>query len=258
MSDPQGGVPTFTVVAEDRLGAKVVHTLVDRILIEKIEWAYQGLLKDLRQWQTFPNERRYYDRKHAVLDQKEHFPRVKFHGQFKGHSWASEALHYKSLFLLYEKHWGTQFLFVARDGDKPAADRHEAFKAVYQEYQSKRPEITKRIILAFAIPEVEAWLIAGFEEQNDKERQTLKLVKQELGFNPVEHPERLTSNNREDKKDAKRRFGELCCGQDQSVIEDRCLKTSLETLKQNGQKCGLANFINQIQSKVLPLLEEPR
>jgi hypothetical protein len=103
--------------------------------------------------------------------------------------------------------------------------------------------------------ESEAWLIAGFSAQNTAERDALQALERELGFNPTLHPEKLLSNVSDTVRDAKRvarvlfePSGGLSTRSERvlSCIHD----TPLAVLERNGERAGLATFIQDIERVV--------
>lgn len=113
------------------------------------------------------------------------------------------------------------------------------------------------VVVGLPIPEIEAWVVAGFVVANDRERNTLESLRSELGFAPHESPERLTSRNNTDKRDAKRVLAVLTG--DDSEREEPCLRIpddeTLSRLKSRGRGCGLTDFLEQIETKLVPQVD---
>jgi hypothetical protein len=110
------------------------------------------------------------------------------------------------------------------------------------------------IVIAFAHTKRECWHIAGFEPESDAESQRLADIHQELGFHPCHRSEELTAKHdaANDKRSAKRVLWQLT--NDDRDREYRCLKAlPLEELAQRGKSNGLADFLTELRTHLLPL-----
>ncbi len=100
------------------------------------------------------------------------------------------------------------------------------------------------IVVGVAVPEGEAWLLAGWTPQDARDRERHAASRKHLGFDPCSAPERLTSDGKE--RDAKRHARFLVIGEGASVehadavapevddrVRDRCLR-DLSTLRTRG------------------------
>jgi hypothetical protein len=92
----------------------------------------------------------------------------------------------------------------------------------------------------------EAWLLAGFVAQNQREQQQLETIKKALdNLDPCQEPHRLRGAE-----------GDVRCAKDiWNTLSNNDIgrevacwaKTPLETLKTRGQACLLTNFLNEVQ-----------
>ena len=112
-----------------------------------------------------------------------------------------------------------------------------------------------KIILGQANPMREAWVLAGFDPENSEESETLKALRQELGFCPCEHSHKLGAKDEQAKKNPKRILSELTANHPER--EARCwTHAPLERLHARGLHNGLSPFLNEAQSTLPPLLQQ--
>jgi hypothetical protein len=107
-----------------------------------------------------------------------------------------------------------------------------------------------RVVLAFPHPEIEAWPIAVFEPRTKGEHARIRKQERQLGYSPVEEPERLTSTVSDGIADAK-------SVRDAIVADDGggdWLEIDLEVLRDRGRTCGLTDFLREVEAVVVPLL----
>lgn len=107
------------------------------------------------------------------------------------------------------------------------------------------------VALALPQPELEAWVLLGFEATTDEERTTLESVRKSIGFDPTLHPERLTSTSASSPKDAKVVCARLVPARERRNI---CLEQPLERLAERGAACGLGDFLRELAERVAPAL----
>lgn len=99
----------------------------------------------------------------------------------------------------------------------------------------------------------EAWVLAGFVVEDEGERQRLAELRRELGFDPTEHAHRLDSNDEQAKRSPKRVLRVL--SEDDHRREERCWReTPLDVLKARGGDNGLADYLDQIERVIVPLV----
>lgn len=144
---------------------------------------------------------------------------------------------------------------VLWDADDQPEERREGFARVLE--NGTRPPVGVELVVVLAVPEREAWVAAGFVAANDRDRGALESIRSELGFAPHEHPERLTSRNVTDKRDAKRVLTALTA--DDAERKAQCLRlpdeATLSMLKSRGRACGLADFFEQVEAKLVPQVD---
>jgi hypothetical protein len=110
------------------------------------------------------------------------------------------------------------------------------------------------VVIAAPDPEIEGWIVAGFQARSDDERRLLAELRKELSFDPTTQSHRLTSRPNDAKTDAKRVLARLC----DSDLERRaeCL-TDRRRLRERGAANGLGAFLDEIDKRVVPLFGAP-
>jgi hypothetical protein len=115
-----------------------------------------------------------------------------------------------------------------------------------------------QVAIAAPDPKREAWILHGYEPQNDKETSLLEDERKRLGFDPITNPERLRGDRRreaqQEDRDMKLVVERLTTGDHDR--ERRCLeRTPLTVLKDRGQATGLADYLGEVATRLLPLLD---
>ena len=107
------------------------------------------------------------------------------------------------------------------------------------------------IVLGWADPMREAWVLAGFEPESDDEREQLRTLREELGFHPCEAAHELGARNEQAKRSPKRVLGELTAGDPDR--EARCwTHTPLDRLRARGVHSGLRAFLDEVKHHLVP------
>ena len=128
--------------------------------------------------------------------------------------------------------------------------------------ESARAELADKLAFQVAIaapdPKREAWILHGYEPRNDRETTLLADERKRLGFDPITRPERLRGDRRREAdqqdRDMKLVVERLTEG---DYDRDRlCLATTpLSLLKERGQATGLADYLDEIETRLLPLVD---
>ncbi len=104
------------------------------------------------------------------------------------------------------------------------------------------------IVVGLAVMEREAWILSGFDPEDEAEVARLQAVRQQLGMDP-----RKRSHDVRDPKAALRALtaGDL-------DRERRCwLHPSLPTLRERGVENGLAAYLNDVRDRLVGLFGRP-
>jgi hypothetical protein len=110
-----------------------------------------------------------------------------------------------------------------------------------------------RVVLGCPDREGEAWMISGFEAENSAERAALDQERATLSFCPVAESHRLQEAEDGKPRSPKRVWRALTRGD--AERQERCwTEPSLEVLRARGQENGLADYLDEIERELLPLL----
>jgi hypothetical protein len=108
------------------------------------------------------------------------------------------------------------------------------------------------ILLGVAHTKRECWALAGFTPANEEERERSDALRQELGFDPCTHAQELTAEHAGAKRDAKRVLAVLTQNDVEREVRGWA-EVPLQQLEERGLHTGLAEFIQEIRSRLVPL-----
>jgi hypothetical protein len=243
--------PAWIVFCEASSDAEISTWLADRVIQEKISWALDTL-EYIRSWRGFES-----DREHTTWKAVRHLAiehGIKVHGDFGGgHRKGAYVEAHKALSLVHENFVDAKAVLLVRDTDGEL-DRREGFEAA-----RKNDDWPFAIVLALPHPEREAWVLNGFEPQDDAENQRLADERQQLGFDPRKHAEELNPGSEFDpngtpiKRSTKRILKALTNGAFDR--ERQCwTETDLHVLRSRGQQTGLTEFLREVEDRLVPLI----
>lgn len=236
----------FAVACEDRGHYEAVTLLTDRRIAEAAPWASGAVLEHVRVWLA-DDGRPWFVLKDAWGSARA--SGVRPHGHFGGAAGLPEARMFRAQLLLWKK--------LKDDGNQLDAailirdlDRKEGREGGMQQAISSGswPFV---IVGAWCIPEVEAWAIACFGPMNERERAVHTRLVNELKFDPTREPERMSSTSGSNR-DAKRVGQALFEGDHTRRL--RGFERSIDEVHACGVTCGLADFLREIDTKLVPLL----
>ena len=115
---------------------------------------------------------------------------------------------------------------------------------------SLRPE---SVLVGVAIPDIDSWVLSGFEPETAQEQERLEAQHQLLGKDPRTHGYTLGGYKNHRKRNVRRVLDALC--PNDSERRQRCwTKTPLSILRQRGAANGLTLFLNEVRQRLAPLL----
>jgi len=240
---------SLAVVCEARADFETACALADRVLCTEIDWITAEVLEDYRRWRGFQESEPFLTIQHvpALARQKN----IRAHGHFDGNPIApDEHLGRLALLLLYTLRPPPDAVLLIRDDDRQTERRRGLEQA--RRYAQERLREFKTVVLGLAHPKRECWVLAGFEPRDEEERQLLDTVRQELGFNPCTSAEQLTAKHDRDTRSAKRVL-RLLTREDWSRQADCWNEGDLELLRQRGQNTGLADYLEELRSRLIAL-----
>lgn len=102
----------------------------------------------------------------------------------------------------------------------------------------------------------EAWVLAGFDPQSKEEQDRLNSERQQLGFHPCNDAHLLTAADELAKRSAKRVLAVLT--DEVWEREAQCwTEAGLATLRARGLGSGLAEFLAEVEQRLVPLCSSP-
>jgi hypothetical protein len=118
--------------------------------------------------------------------------------------------------------------------------------------EAKELDPSMPVILGAAYPEIEAWLIEGFEPLTREEENLVAELRQELGFDPRFKASTLTAKHDNDRRGCKRVLSVLVRGEHER--KERCYSTTpLDVLRARGHTSGLTLMLDEVAAILLPL-----
>jgi hypothetical protein len=254
----------LVLIAEDRADAEAASMLADRVFIEgDAGWIDAESLPNLRQWTGIDpcvasvendNDELKAHTKWKALGTLATQHGIKSHGRGLG---ADGAAARKAILLVIKTRAqdnDIEAVVLVRDMDNQPERRASM--------ESARTELADKMAFQVAIaapdPKREAWILHGFEPQNDKEKTLLADGRKHLGFDPITNPERLRGDRRrgaeEEARDMKLVVDRLTQGEYGRQLQ--CLGTTpLSVLKERGRATGLADYLAEVETRLLPLLD---
>jgi hypothetical protein len=237
------------VVCEARADCETATGLADRVLRE-VEWIDQlDSLEQCRTWHEFEPSVHYLAWSRASDEARER--RIKAHGHFGGEPGAEDAgAARRAILVLRDAAPELRAILLIRDSDG-VSDRRRGLEQARGQFA----EIV--VVIGLAHPMRECWVLAGFEPRDDGERQRYSNARQQLGFCPCEHSERLTAKHDHDKASAKRVLGELSGRQHEREAE--CWRdVPLATLEARGSNNGLRDYLGELRARLMPRIASRR
>lgn len=240
----------FAVVSEARADFITATELADRVLCEAIGWLEDSLAGQ-REWvATNPETQRLT---WAGIKLSAGRINVKAHGHFgDGPGFADAISARRALEYLLQAFDGEldAVLFIRDQDDQP--ERRRGLEQARTDHEKSRRK--PQVVIGFAIPEREAWVISGFVPQDEGEQSRLDAERQTLGFQPHEQSHRLTAAKDDTaSRSPKRVLRQLTGGNYER--ERRCWNaTPLAVLRERGTENGLVQYLDELRNRLAPLI----
>ena len=240
---------SFAVVCEARADAETACTLADRVVCDEVDWIDESLLPHLRRWRGQDVNEPQLSWKHVPDLARQ--SGLRLFGHFDDQPGAFDAfVARQALTMLKLSGAAPDAVLLIRDADDQPERRGglEQAKAL--------GILHVPVVIGFAQTKRECWALAGFEPATDEERSRLDDLRQELGFYPCVHAERLTAKDDGAKRSAKRVLAILC--KRERDRELACLdRAPLALLAERGRNTGLADFLDAVRQDLVPLFLRP-
>lgn len=237
----------FVVIAEAPADIKIACDLGDRLLTQAEDWIDDQTLQSAREWITAVSDEHGVEpllwKNVAKLARRKRIQKL---GHFDGKPGHPDARQARIALILARRIVSDLAgVILVRDSDQQLS-RGAGLQ------QAKDTSVGLSIAIGLAIPEREAWVLAGFEPQDDREKKVLSDERRRIGFDPRTHSHQLmaTSDDRADKS-PKRVLRSLSGGAPDR--EAMCwLETDLETLRLRGDQNGLKAFLDELKQLLIP------
>ena len=237
----------FAVVHEAEADLQTATELADRALIEAIDWLDEEQISHQREWVgTVEGESRLTWK---AIKELARDAGIRARGHFDGKPGEPDAAAARRA-ILYLKAAvpDLRAILLIRDQDDQP-ERRDGLE------QARRQDHGKMVIIVgLAVVEREAWVISGFNPQDEAETRRLDSERQTLGFDPPEQSHKLTAC-KDDKatRSPKRVLRNL--SNDDRERERQCwTATSLEQLRDRGDQNGLAAYLLEVRDRLAPLI----
>ncbi|HSO83128.1 hypothetical protein [Thiocapsa sp.] len=243
----------LVLIVEARADTDTASILADRVFIEgDAEWIDAETLPSLREWTGIEPRTPYTQWMGLGPLAPQH--RVRVHGRGLGPDGAAARKALPVVLQAHEQDDDIKAVVLVRDMDNQPERRTSIERA--------RAELTDKLAFHVAIaapdPKREAWILYGYEPQNERETTLLENERKRLGFDPITNPERLRGDRRRatEQEDRDMKLVVDCLTQGDLDRERQCLETTpLSVLKGRGQETGLADYLGEAATRLLPLLD---
>jgi hypothetical protein len=227
----------LAIVCESAADLRVAAGLADRILCHEVDWLEPESLDRHRRWQGLEEGDSHLEW-HEIRTQATRRG-LKAHGHFAGEPGALDARAARlALLLLENSSRRPDAVVLIRD-----SDRKEEKRKGLEQARSTTPW-TFPVVVGLARSNRESWLLAGFDPRSQREEEALADLVRDLGHDPRLKPEGLG-----DPKPVLKRL--LAGSHDR---ETECWSgCTLATLQERGRANGLAEYLEEIRSRLVPL-----
>jgi hypothetical protein len=231
------------LVCEGVSDPPVAVALAKRVLLEHIDWldgvpdampVFQGLREndDFLKWASVKGE---YDNAGEDFRRR----RRGFHGQGLSRTPDAENAERAIRLIRFYVPNAAAVVFV-RDTDN-SGERKQGLEMIRKNYSS-----AISISVGIANPKIEAWILAGFEPDEEEIRRVNEFH-QTHGVHPIKDSHRLRAADNADVRNAKNVVAHLMSDYPRRA---KCWEdTSFEVLRRHGQENGLSDFLDELEGK---------
>ena len=238
----------LAVVCEASADFRTATALVERVIVEQVDWVDEDLLSSCPLWCEFEPDRPYLLWKEIPHLASEAGIRIRGHFDgLPGEADAKAALRALRYFKL--RMGSLHGVLLLRDDDRDRSRR-----VGLEQARTSGHGLVGQIVIGLAHCMRECWVVAGFDPADAGEIARLAEVRSELGFNPCSSPEALTAKDEAAKRSSKRVL-DLLTRKD-ADREARCwTEAALDTLRSRGHETGLTPFLDEVRDRLIPLFD---
>jgi hypothetical protein len=237
----------FAVVAEARADHRTATELADRVLIDAInDWLDEDQLPHQREWVVeVSGEELTWKRIRKLAEAAG----IEAEGFFNGEPGLPDArAARRALRYLRATIPDLKAVLLIRDQDDQA-DRRDGLE------QARREDHEGLVIVVgLAVVEREAWVISGFEPQDEAEQMRLDAERSTLGFNPCERSQELTAGKDDTATRSSKRVLNVLTRGDRDRERHCWTNTPLNRLRERGGENGLALYLHEVRERLAPLI----
>ena len=237
----------FVVIHEAQADFTTATEIADRILLEQIDWLENGLLATQRCWiETEPLGSRLTWKSMKNLARK---LRIQVRGHFDGEPGLPDAkAARRAIHVVRQLLDNVDAIVLIRDTDDQP-DRRRGLEQARTEITSGFP-----IVIGTAICERESWVISGFVPKNERETERLNSEIRLLGWNPCSRPQDLTACKDDSAPKSPKRVLAALTASDWDRQRECWTDTPLDTLRANGERNGLKDYLDEVRGRLAPLI----
>lgn len=255
----EGAAVRIAVACEDHGHFRVTSALIDGACRTEHPWL-DGVLDSVRAWQAEPgSERRYLkisadaSRWPAPVVHLDGVPPIRLRGLIAGKPLLPDAAMWRSVLVtLVAQRPRPSAVVLVRDLDHDRNTNRRAGMEQVRDGIPWPPDVP--IVLATPEPEIEAWIVSGFEPEDAAERALLAELRSALSFDPTTESHRLTSHPNTAPTDAKRVLAKLV-DRDGEEREERCL-ADRDRLARRGADNHCRAFLDDVRRCLVPLFAQ--
>jgi hypothetical protein len=239
------GAYAFAVVCEAGADRRIATTLADRVLCQEVVWIEPESLDLHRCWQGLAAGSSHLEW-HEIRDHAK-AAGLKAHGHFRGEPGAPDAYAARlALWLLVKSGQRLDAAVLVRDTD----GQRERRLGLEQARTGRVWPFP--VLIGLADPKRESWVLAGFEPRDRREREALAQVQREVGSDPRIQADSLSARTPGALREAKRILRALI-GDDPDREQACWMECPLEELAERGRLSGLADYLEEVRSRLVPL-----
>ena len=237
----------FFVVSEARADFITATELADRVFLAEIAWLDDALIESQREW--IGEDLAGYHLAWASISHRARDIGIQVRGHFNGEAALPDARAARRAILYVLRRFDdVDGIVLIRDLD----DQQER-KQGLEQARTASTSVTK-IVIGVANCEREAWVISGFDPEDDAEKQLLGEEQQKLGANPCHRSHELTAGKSDIALRSPKRVLKVLTG-DNWERQRRCwTATSLQVLRERGTENGLTEYLDEIKVHLTPVI----
>ncbi|MGK7930144.1 MAG: hypothetical protein AB4041_01755 [Microcystaceae cyanobacterium] len=239
----------FIVIVEHESDFRIATKLVERVLIEKIDWLEEDTINNYFSWcglKDNTNHSCWKDIKSIVGNKIRYLGHDREGKKLKADgALALKILKYINLYLLKKR--DIKAVIFIRDLDSQP-ERREGL----EQARLSANNLNITIILGTADPKREAWVLNGFIPQTSQEEKTLDNLRKQLTFDPCIESHRLRekSFNEPERIRNTKVILDILTNNNYNREAECWEMTDLDELRKRGEETGLTKYLEEIENMI--------